>query len=124
MCNLYNVITTQQAIIEWSRAMRDVLGNPEPTVDIYRTAQGNSPSCIGDADAPRAGKRQGRLRDHQHPQAELRALAQVDGRGAPLYGPRYELRRAEPDARRQGPGDGHTAELLVHLGREQAALFL
>ncbi|MEP9389431.1 SOS response-associated peptidase [Mesorhizobium sp. KR9-304] len=35
MCNLYNVTTTQRAIIEWSRAMRDVLGNLEPTVDIY-----------------------------------------------------------------------------------------
>lgn len=35
MCNLYNVTTTQQAIIEWSRAMRDVLGNLEPTIDIY-----------------------------------------------------------------------------------------
>lgn len=35
MCNLYNVTTTQQAIIEWSRAMRDVLGNLEPSLDIY-----------------------------------------------------------------------------------------
>ena len=58
MCNLYNVTTTQQAIIEWSRAMRDVLGNLEPSIDIYpnypppwsampRTARGNSPSSNG-----------------------------------------------------------------------------
>ena len=35
MCNLYNVTTTQQAIIEWTRAMRDVLGNLEPNVEVY-----------------------------------------------------------------------------------------
>ena len=35
MCNLYNVTTTQQAIIEWSRAMRDVFGNLEPSVEVY-----------------------------------------------------------------------------------------
>lgn len=35
MCNLYNVTTTQQAIIELSRAMRDVVGNLEPSLDIY-----------------------------------------------------------------------------------------
>lgn len=43
MCNLYNVTTTQQAIIEWSRAMRDVLGNLEPTIDIYPNYL--APSC-------------------------------------------------------------------------------
>lgn len=35
MCNLYNLTTTQQAIIEWSRAMRDVVGNLEPALDLY-----------------------------------------------------------------------------------------
>ena len=35
MCNLYNVTTTQQAMIEWSRAMRDLSGNLEPTIDVY-----------------------------------------------------------------------------------------
>ena len=35
MCNLYNITTSQQAIIEWSRAMRDSTGNLEPSLDIY-----------------------------------------------------------------------------------------
>lgn len=35
MCNLYNVTTSQQAIIEWSRAMRDGVGNLKPALDIY-----------------------------------------------------------------------------------------
>lgn len=35
MCNLYNITTSQQAIIEWSRAMRDTVGNLEPALDLY-----------------------------------------------------------------------------------------
>ncbi len=35
MCNLYNVTTTQAAMLEWSRALRDQLGNLEPSLDIY-----------------------------------------------------------------------------------------
>ena len=35
MCNLYNVSTTQQMMIEWTRAMRDVIGNLQPSLDIY-----------------------------------------------------------------------------------------
>jgi len=35
MRSLYNVTTTQQAMIEWSRAMRDLAGNLEPSIDIY-----------------------------------------------------------------------------------------
>ena len=35
MCNLYNVTTTQQAIIQWSRALRDQVGNLQPSLDIY-----------------------------------------------------------------------------------------
>lgn len=35
MCNLYNVTTAQQAIIEWTRAMMDRVGNLEPSIDVY-----------------------------------------------------------------------------------------
>lgn len=35
MCNLYNVTTTQRAIVEWSRAMRDLTGFNEPSRDVY-----------------------------------------------------------------------------------------
>ena len=35
MCNLYNITTTQQAIIEWTRAMRDQAGNLQPSLDLY-----------------------------------------------------------------------------------------
>ena len=35
MCNLYNITTTQRAMIEWTRAMRDLAGNLEPSFDIY-----------------------------------------------------------------------------------------
>lgn len=35
MCNLYNVTTTQRAILEWSRAMRDRTGFNEPSRDVY-----------------------------------------------------------------------------------------
>lgn len=33
MCNPYNITTSQDAIREWTRALRDVLGNLEPSVD-------------------------------------------------------------------------------------------
>ncbi len=35
MCNLYNITTTQQAIIQWSRAMRDHAGNLQPSLNLY-----------------------------------------------------------------------------------------
>ena len=35
MCNLYNVTTAQQAMIEWTRALRDRSGNLEPSFDVY-----------------------------------------------------------------------------------------
>jgi putative SOS response-associated peptidase YedK len=35
MCNLYNVTTTQAAIIAFTRAMRDIAGNLEPSIDVY-----------------------------------------------------------------------------------------
>jgi putative SOS response-associated peptidase YedK len=35
MCNLYNVTTTQAAIIAFTRALRDLSGNLEPSLDIY-----------------------------------------------------------------------------------------
>ncbi len=40
MCNLYNVTTTQRAVIEWVRAMRDLSGNWEPSFDIYPNQPG------------------------------------------------------------------------------------
>lgn len=35
MCNLYNLTTSQRAILEWTRAMRDRAGNLEPSFDVY-----------------------------------------------------------------------------------------
>ena len=35
MCNLYNITTTHEAIIQWSRAMYDRAGNLEPSLDVY-----------------------------------------------------------------------------------------
>lgn len=35
MCNLYNLTTAQQAIIELTRAMRDLTGNLEPSMQVY-----------------------------------------------------------------------------------------
>jgi putative SOS response-associated peptidase YedK len=35
MCNLYNITTSQEAIRQWTRALRDILGNLEPSIDIY-----------------------------------------------------------------------------------------
>lgn len=35
MCNLYNLTTTQQAILDWTRALRDLSGNLEPSIDVY-----------------------------------------------------------------------------------------
>jgi len=40
MCNLYNLTTTQQAVLEWTRAMRDLAGNFEPSFDIYPNQPG------------------------------------------------------------------------------------
>jgi putative SOS response-associated peptidase YedK len=35
MCNLYNITTNQRAIIEFSKALRDLTGNLEPELDIF-----------------------------------------------------------------------------------------
>ncbi|MDX8504733.1 SOS response-associated peptidase [Mesorhizobium captivum] len=35
MCNLYNITTSQEAIRQWTRALRDISGNLEPSIDIY-----------------------------------------------------------------------------------------
>jgi putative SOS response-associated peptidase YedK len=35
MRNLYNITTTHEAIIQWSRAMYDRAGNLEPSLDVY-----------------------------------------------------------------------------------------
>ena len=35
MCNLYNISTTQDMIIQVARAMRGNIGNLEPTIDVY-----------------------------------------------------------------------------------------
>ncbi|MCG7508853.1 SOS response-associated peptidase [Mesorhizobium retamae] len=35
MCNLYNLTTTQQAVLQWTRALRDLAGNLEPSFDVY-----------------------------------------------------------------------------------------
>lgn len=40
MCNLYNITTTQQAVLEWVRAMRDLAGNFESSFDIYPNQPG------------------------------------------------------------------------------------
>ncbi|TIX76014.1 MAG: SOS response-associated peptidase, partial [Mesorhizobium sp.] len=40
MCNLYNITTSQEAIRQWTRALRDILGNLEPSIDIYPNQPG------------------------------------------------------------------------------------
>lgn len=35
MCNLYNVTTNQKAILDFSRTMRDLSGNLEPSLNVY-----------------------------------------------------------------------------------------
>lgn len=35
MCNLYNVTTTQEAIRQFTSALRDIAGNLEPSLDVY-----------------------------------------------------------------------------------------
>ncbi|WP_027170523.1 SOS response-associated peptidase [Mesorhizobium sp. WSM3224] len=40
MCNLYNITTSQEAIRQWTRAMRDISGNLEPSLDIYPNTPG------------------------------------------------------------------------------------
>ncbi|TGQ79452.1 SOS response-associated peptidase, partial [Mesorhizobium sp. M2D.F.Ca.ET.206.01.1.1] len=40
MCNLYNITTTQEAVRQWTRALRDISGNLEPSVDIYPNQPG------------------------------------------------------------------------------------
>lgn len=40
MCNLYNLTTSQEAIRQWTGALRDILGNLEPSIDIYPNRPG------------------------------------------------------------------------------------
>jgi hypothetical protein len=35
MCNLYSVTTSQTAILEWTRAMRDITGNLPPMPGVF-----------------------------------------------------------------------------------------
>lgn len=35
MCNLYNITTTQEAIRQWTRALRDISGNLQPSLDLF-----------------------------------------------------------------------------------------
>lgn len=32
MSNLYNITTSQEAIRQWTRALRDIIGNLEPSI--------------------------------------------------------------------------------------------
>jgi putative SOS response-associated peptidase YedK len=41
MCNLYNITTSQEAIRQWTRALRDVIGNLEPSIDVYPNQPGS-----------------------------------------------------------------------------------
>ncbi|MFZ3351523.1 MAG: hypothetical protein WA268_11720 [Xanthobacteraceae bacterium] len=51
MCNLYSVTTSQTALLEWTRAMRDITGNlpPMPGVFPYYLAPivRNAPDACG-----------------------------------------------------------------------------
>ena len=40
MCNLYNITTSQEAIRQLTRAMRDISGNLEPSLDVYPNMPG------------------------------------------------------------------------------------
>ncbi|MGX5840791.1 SOS response-associated peptidase [Mesorhizobium sp. ArgA1] len=40
MCNLYNITTTQEAVRQLTRTLRDISGNLEPSVDIYPNQPG------------------------------------------------------------------------------------
>ena len=40
MCNLYNITTSQEAIRQWTKAMRDISGNLEPSLDVYPNMPG------------------------------------------------------------------------------------
>jgi putative SOS response-associated peptidase YedK len=40
ICNLYNITTSQDATCEWTRAMRDIMGNLEPSLDVYPNMPG------------------------------------------------------------------------------------
>ncbi|MER9402083.1 SOS response-associated peptidase [Mesorhizobium sp. M0615] len=40
MCNLYNIATSQDAVRDWTRAMRDIMGNLEPSLDVYPNMPG------------------------------------------------------------------------------------
>ncbi|MER9586200.1 SOS response-associated peptidase family protein [Mesorhizobium sp. M0276] len=40
MCNLYNITTSQEAIRQCTRALRDHLRQPEPSIDIYPNQPG------------------------------------------------------------------------------------
>lgn len=35
MCNLYNITTNQQGVLDFTRALRDLAGNFEPSIDIF-----------------------------------------------------------------------------------------
>lgn len=51
MCNLYNLTTTQQAVLDWTRALRDLTGFNEPSRDVYPNFQ--APVVRKDADGAR-----------------------------------------------------------------------
>lgn len=54
MCNLYNIATSQEAIRQWTRALRDIIGKLEPSIDIYPNQFAN-PLRGNPASRPAAG---------------------------------------------------------------------
>ena len=95
MCNLYNITTSQDAIREWTRALRDIMGNLEPSVDIYPNMPGpvvrNAPDGVRELMMARWGHARAaavwRCSDHQHTQHQEPALACVAPAGKPLRRP-------------------------------------
>lgn len=109
MCYLYNVTTTRDAVMVFTKALRDKAGWSEPSFDVYpntlapivRVGEGGQREIVratwGLPTPPRR---------HQHPKRELAALAALAGPDEPLRGAVHVLRRTRPrelGAGRKGP---------------------
>ena len=114
MCNLYSMVSNQEAMRAFFKIARDITGNLGPMPGIYpdyaapivrngagRAGAGNGALGHAVAAVRAGGEEDGPGRD-QHPEHQIRPLAPLAGAGEPLRGAIHSFSEPEPqpDGRR------------------------
>jgi putative SOS response-associated peptidase YedK len=96
MCNLYNLTSTQRAIIDFARALRDLSGNLEESIDVYPDRFGAVVRNSIDGTRELVRMRWGMPSSSQALfQATRKRATKLEAKGKPVDFP--ELLKMEPD---------------------------